>query len=242
MPPPQEGVHVREAPLDFAAIRELYINNSHYEFSTFARNLNFNPQTSLSKWKKLYGVDFEDWQRTWTQRQQELHALEVAPKVVEVRKKIMLARIDYVENWTQRTKAMRHLLDTLIKNHVEDAAHDRDKALEIRAGRTKKRSTLDESALSNLAIAAQRIQELELKSMLIVADNPAHEHPTDAQVQNPDQPGAAEYRVLTMGQQGFTAEESAKFLGKWFDQSESNEEERLSQAAPLEGADDAAPQ
>ena len=216
--------------LDYPKLKELYLEGPDYEFGPFCKRHNFNTQVGRNNLYKS-GIDFRDWKKEWLKRQSQLQDEDLGPEILDLRKAVSIQRIRFVKDWNQRTQYMKTLLDAILKNHGDALQHDIQNTLAIQAGRVQRKFRMDAKELSDIASAANRLQDIETKSLMLTGDKLNHPqimaggsvgYTEDGDTGDGPPP---DIEVVTMGAAGMSSAETAKLLSSWFDQSEKPKEE-----------------
>src|SRR6478736_9453372 len=92
----------RQRPIDYAALRELYLQGPDYDWTPFCKRHGFNDRINRDKWRVMHGVDFKDWKRDWLKAQAGMHDDEIAPQVLSLRKMLTVKRLEHVDDWIKR--------------------------------------------------------------------------------------------------------------------------------------------
>lgn len=208
--------------IDLDALKELYLSGPDYDWKPFCTRNGFNPKDNRAKWTHR-GFDFSDWKREWIKKQVGIQDEEIAPEVLKVRKIVAQQRVLFVKDWTDRTKKMKFMLDAMLKQHGEALQHDIDKTLAIQAGTVQKKFSLSPEELGSFAATATKLQELEMKSLLLVGDkqiSPTIGKDGEAEYTERKRDDGYEIEVATMKTSGMSSAETARLLASYFDQAE----------------------
>lgn len=211
-------------PIDLEKIKELYLDGTDYTWDGFCKKHNFSPQGLRNLWRDGDTKDgpcdghslWNDWKVEWQRKQLQIADDELTPDILQVTRSITEQRIRFVRDWGKRAQFMKTLFDAMLNKHGEDLKHDIANELAIRAGTAERKFKLDATEMSVFAGTSIRLQELEMKSLLVVADpdkiRKIREAVEDAQEEIP------EVEVATMGAIGMNGTEIVKFMGSYFDQ------------------------
>lgn len=214
---------------DYDALKALYLDGPDYDWKPFCDRHNYHA-LSLRALMVKAGILFTEWKKEWLKRQAQIQDEELGPEILSLRKIVSLQRIKFVKDWTGRTAYMKTMLDAMLKRHGDDLQHDINNTLAIQAGKAQRRFRLEADELTNLAGAAQRLQEIETRALLLTGDKTQHAVITaGGEIEHREGPAeleAPDMRVVTMGQSGLSAAETAKLLSQWFDQAEKKDEKK----------------
>lgn len=208
--------------IDLDALKELYLSGPDYDWKPFCTRNGFNPKDNRAKWANR-GFNFSDWKREWIQKQVGIQDEEIAPEVLKVRKIVAHQRVKFVKDWSDRTNKMKFMLDAMLKQHGEALQHDIDKTLAIQAGTVQKKFSLSPEELGSFAATAIKLQELEMKSLLLVGDkqiSPVIGKDGEAEYHERKKDDGYEIEVATMKTSGMSSAETARLLASYFDQAE----------------------
>ena len=212
--------------IDLDALKELYLSGPDYDWTPFCNRNGFSSKDNRNKWKSR-GFNFTEWKREWLGRQAQMQDEEIGPEILDLRKFVSLQRVKFVKDWTSRTQYMKTMLDAMLRKHGEDLQHDMQNSLQIRAGKERARFKMLPDELHNLAGAAQRLQEIETRALMLTGDKMNHPQIMAGGAVGYEENGndAPVMEVATMGSAGMSAAETAKLLAAWFDQSGKSEDE-----------------
>lgn len=213
-------------PIDLALLKEQYLAGPDYEWADFCRRQNYNSKFAFSEMH--FGTSFRDWKRDWIKNRANLQDDEIAPAMLDMRKLVTSNRIAFTRDWTNRTQYMKALMDATMRAHGEALQHDERHAVMIGKGEIARRFMMDAEDLGKIAAAAQRIQDIEMKALYMVNQGGGTQLPELSRMRDVEAEEVAsgtsgdgskpEFTIVTMGQAGLSAGESARLLAEWFDQ------------------------
>lgn len=216
-----DSIGKRNTRTDFDRLRTEYLDGPDYDFAAFCRRQNYPVNFRWMHWDQ-YGVDIKAWKREWLREKAGIQDDKIAEELLEVRDIVARTRMAYVKDWTRRSAYLKALLDGMLKSHGDALMRDQQNTLEIQAGRRQREFKLDVSELVDLAHAAERIQNVEVKSVLIITNLPGGQSLEQKESEKEDD--SPDFQITTMEGAGLTAKESAKFLSEYFDQVEKPKE------------------
>lgn len=226
-PFPKTKANANGIPLtDLNKLKELYLSGPDYDWAAFCNRNGFNPkQGATIKWQDR-GFSITEWKREWLKRQTIIQDDEVGLDMLAMRKRVVNQRISFVGDWIKRATYMKAMLDAMLKIHGEALQHDIDKTLAIQAGQVQRKFRMTAEDLAQFAATALKVQELEMKSLLLVGDKTTtpkiaadgtaqyeeHDHRSDHMRDD------YELEVATMRSSGMSSSDTAKLLASYFDQ------------------------
>lgn len=213
------GTGNQKRPYDLEALRELFLEGPDYDWQAFCDRHGFN-----RTYRIINRSDFSGWKREWLKRHAQVNDEEIGPELLDLRRAVTVKRIGFVHDWVKRSQYMKVLLDATLSAHGSALQHDQKHAVMIARGEIERKFSLNGDDLNTLASAAARIQDIEMKSLMLVSGGlnsgvqlPQLGPPDEGSVIDDERPTM---QISTMGGTGMSAVDSAKLLASWFDQVE----------------------
>lgn len=216
--------------IDRDKLRLEYLGNPFYEWKRFCNSKRYKPF-------KPAELPIKRWQQEWLQKQSEDQEESVVDRAVNLRIRVIMHRLDYVEHWGQSGQALRGLLTGIVNQQLRDASFDQENIEAIQSGTIKPRLKLTPMGLSMLANAAKTIQEVQLRALLIPKPPtqqdilPIPERTADDRTAEVEEERLRNLPVSILGAQGVSPSQLTKMLSGWYDQAAETQKE-LKEASP----------
>lgn len=206
--------------LDREKIRDLYLNGNNYSWISFCKAHNWEPKRARDAVFKDNHGEFQGWKLEWQKTQLNIHDEEVLPEALATTKFVALRRIQFVTEWNNRTKYLKTFFDATIDRHMKQLREDHENAL-VKTGAIPPSFKLDMEELNVMAGVALRLQELEQRSLLVVA-NPKKIEQLQKEVEDQAE-DIPEIEVHQIGK-SMTGPETVALMASYFDQFEKKAE------------------
>lgn len=202
---------------DFDAIKELYIRGPDYAFPAFLRANNFHPDSysNLFRHKKRL---LSEWKLEWKRHQITMYDEELTPDLMSTTRLVTVQRIKFVKDWTKRVQFIKQIFDMKLAAQVEDYNYNVRNREAITAGALPQRDLIsmdDMTAVSNIAL---KIQELEMRSLLVVSDPEKLKKLEDEAEEIDD---TKEIEIAQLGKT-MSGAETVQLMASYFDQFKEN--------------------
>lgn len=205
--------------VDIDAVKELYLNGDEITWKRFAEKQGYRTNVSRESRgdKSWYAeVNLDEWKSEWLQRQCKVQDDEVVPALLKARRLVNENRASFILDWNSRAMTMKKMLDFALNVHIEDMKWDIQNTLKIQAGQAQRRCKLDAAEMATIASAAQRILDIEAKSLMLLPVS--FKEVERKELEGDDAP--PEMEVHTMGQAGMHPNEIVGLMASYFDQFE----------------------
>jgi hypothetical protein len=216
--------------IDVEKVRDQYVNGRDYSWTAFCRTHNYDVGRRSDLFREGKNHNWVEWKTEWQKRQLNVYDEELTPELLSTAAVVTRQRIAYVNDWGKRSRYLKTLFDAMVEKHGRDFNHDQQNMLAIRAGRAQAQFKLEPSEMSVIAATAERLQQLELRSMLVVAD-PEKVKRLEKEIDHEvnDMP---EVDVSMIGTQ-MTADDTVRLMASYFDQFQPDAPAKAPEAAEV---------
>lgn len=198
---------------DYEHIKHLYINGKDYSFADFCRTHGYRPEGRDHLFGKQPNM-LNEWKEDWKRKQITVYDEELTPELFDTTRLVTVQRIKFVKDWTKRVQFIKALFDMSLANQVDNHNFNTRNAAAIKSGVMPPKHTLSYDDMSTVTNTALKIQELEMRSLLVVND-PERMKKLEQEASEVDD--TKEIEISQMGKT-MNQDEATKLMASYFDQ------------------------